>query len=213
MVYSLDRKHLPRVLFGFIVFSILVRIVMEHFGYPVFYFTLCRLDALGMGALLAVWFPDPAGMRRYVKPATVGFLATVAVGAPLYVLLSGRHLPAVQDTKFTVIAFLYMCALVVIVGSPASSPVQRLFTSRLLRWFGGISYGMYVFHPFVFQTVGWGLSRLAGESRYTGVSWLFLVDLASSFGLTFLVAFLSWKMYEQPILRAKRRFPADGGRA
>ena len=71
----------------------------------------------------------------------------------------------------------------------------------LMRW-GKISYGIYLFHPFIFLFVD-AIVRHTGQVQGHLVSRsVILVKLA----LTYLVASVSWKLIESPINQLKGRF-------
>ena len=68
---------------------------------------------------------------------------------------------------------------------------------KLILHLGVISYGLYVFHQFWIEVCFYGL-HLAGRHNF--------VASVAALGLTILTASLSYKHFELPILRLKRRF-------
>ena len=91
---------------------------------------------------------------------------------------------------------------------------MKLLNNRVLRYTGKISYGLYIFHPIFFPYYkGWALFRWSNglQNRLVGD----VITLAGEFALLYLVATISWKLFEQPILRLKKKFepkprPAPG---
>ena len=83
-----------------------------------------------------------------------------------------------------------------VVALVASFPCRPL-AWRPIAYVGTISYGMYLVHTFTGELA----RRLLGRD---GGGWL--VGLTAC-GLTLLIAAGSWHLFEQPILRLKRRFP------
>jgi peptidoglycan/LPS O-acetylase OafA/YrhL len=82
------------------------------------------------------------------------------------------------------------------------------FLPRSVVYLGRISYGLYVFHELIYYLVfhlgkAW-LLRLC-EALHL-VDWRGGVGTILSFLITVLVAHLSYRFYEQPFLRLKRRF-------
>jgi peptidoglycan/LPS O-acetylase OafA/YrhL len=85
---------------------------------------------------------------------------------------------------------------------------MSVLNNRFLRYTGKISYGLYIFHPIFFPYYkGWALFRWSN-----GLQNRFLADvvtLAGEMALLYAVASLSWRLFEQPILKLKRRFEAQ----
>jgi peptidoglycan/LPS O-acetylase OafA/YrhL len=69
---------------------------------------------------------------------------------------------------------------------------------RVLAFVGTISYGIYLYHVPVFLTLGksWGLPRDVGDLAL----WL-----GAGAACTLALAWLSWRLVEQPALRLARR--------
>ncbi|MFM9028643.1 MAG: hypothetical protein ACKOQ6_11720, partial [Bacteroidota bacterium] len=73
---------------------------------------------------------------------------------------------------------------------------------------GRISYGIYIFHLFIPSFTYWLLPQLGLEIQKG--KFLFVIF----FSITWLAAWLSWKLIEEPINRLKNRVPylrATGG--
>ena len=96
----------------------------------------------------------------------------------------------------------------------SSQFLGTLLRHHLVRRIGMISYGLYVWHKFVPLMIEdtlnachapalWYDLLLLGHSK--GV--LFgMTSVATSLALSFLVAELSWRLFESPINRLKRHF-------
>lgn len=87
------------------------------------------------------------------------------------------------------------CALIVDVLMSKSSPIRPLLESRALVGLGRMSYGVYLWHFPIF----WVLQRY-------GASWYVTLVIGSI--LTFIIAWLSFRFVEQPILKLKIHFPS-----
>jgi peptidoglycan/LPS O-acetylase OafA/YrhL len=92
-----------------------------------------------------------------------------------------------------------------------SSPLDALWQTPALRFFGRYSYGIYVLHPLLLLLVirgGFDVpyfaqllgSQLAGQAVFAGII------TAGSAG----VALVSWHFWEQPFLRLKSYVPMLG---
>lgn len=192
LVWMVPTERLPRMSLALIALAIGVRIGMLALGYEVFYFTLCRIDALAMGTLLATLEP---GM--VAKPITGKWLGAIAllvffILAGLWPWMSGTRNVIIQAVKFTGIAFVYF-GFIGFLFCCGERGIGRFFCSRPLVFAGTISYGLYVYHPFCFQ---------AFETSWrqpSGVTNAILVV-----ALTFLVATVSFYGFEKQFLRLKR---------
>ncbi len=82
-----------------------------------------------------------------------------------------------------------------------SEVFARLFSVRWLAGMGGISYGVYLWHELVQRAVFAGTLR----NSLHGTS-LFFLGGGVALGVTCLIAWLSWRMLERPVLRAPYPF-------
>lgn len=171
-------------------------------------FTLSRCDGLllgAAGATLERWRPGgawwPAARRA----------AWVAAGALFVLALARRGLrfddPWVLAVGQTPLAI--VCAVAVVGAGRAvdGSPASRLVGARILRTLGKYSYAVYLVNlpmAHAFDAL-WprGVSTLPSAVRPLGAMAWMLGALAAS--LT--VAWLSWRVLEQPVLRLKRYVP------
>ncbi len=83
---------------------------------------------------------------------------------------------------------------------------RPLMTFPPLAYLGAISYGLYLYHMWVIHPVRIGFTRLGWPVLSLG---FFLVALAGSV----VVAGLSFRFIEEPLLRLKARFANDGSAA
>jgi peptidoglycan/LPS O-acetylase OafA/YrhL len=195
MVYLLPRRRFFILVLATLLVPPFLRMVLLSHGITVFYFTLTRVDALGFGALLAVMLSDRSWLLRHQRLFRRLLIALTALLLPLFVLLSGSKHDWLQTAKSSLIPALYFALIGFCITDPSSRFLTRIFSLRWLRWLGGISYGLYVFHPLCFSLV----QKYAAPSSYVG-------DVAMSFGVTIAVAYVSFRFFETPILKLKRYF-------
>lgn len=162
-----------------------------------------RCDALALGGLLAAFLTEPVtGARRSLL--TKSFAAVVAVCALALGAIASRvglNLP-VGPPPWPALTLLvvngFWFSIVGLVVLLSGSPAVRFLSTRPLVYLGRISYGLYLYH-FVFL-------MLTNEALYVrGLAdklWMKLPAVA----LSFVVAALSWKYIERPILRWKDRY-------
>lgn len=168
--------------------------------------TVTRMDALAIGALLAL------GLRSEVWRARIaskrGRVSIAVVGALLLLMVKthgmNRHNPLVQIVGYLLIA-VASAALVAYAAWP--SP-PRLLAHPVLRFFGRYSYGIYIIHAplkhLAFDT--WKPTIEAHlESHPVATDVAFILVLTA---VTIGVALVSWTVLEKPCLRLKERWAA-----
>jgi peptidoglycan/LPS O-acetylase OafA/YrhL len=205
------RRTIAAVCFGAMVSSFLVRLWLARHGHSVAAYVLmpARMDALAVGAFLAVLNARPQGlaaMSRYVLP-----LAALAAAGIMAIAIDYRGLNAqaflVVTVALTCFAILFGAALVLLLNAGPTSWSRRLFTSRVLTFFGRYSYGLYVVHSLLL----FGLMRpffsaasvprvfgsvLPGVLLFTGIG----------IGLSIVISLVTWHVIERPFLELKRHF-------
>jgi len=204
VVFFTKREHLAKILIGFITVVTIGRYFgMYHFANA--HNSFFRMDEMAYGALIACWIRSEnfsvAKLRKWsmagawIIVPTVYWVLTQADWSWLrshgvvYVLLS------VGFTSWMGLAL----------TARSGSPLMKLLNNSFLRYTGKISYGLYIFHPIFFPYYkGWALFRWSNNlhNRILGD----VTTLVGEMALLYLVAGLSWRFFEQPILRLKSRF-------
>ncbi len=204
VVASLRPRDLTRLLIGLTGFALLFRIGLymwqpdnHHVQYLL---TPARFDTIALGSLLAIAWRAP-GQRVWklvVRAApwlVVSLLTLVGVANGF-----DRRDPSLRIWGYTAIAiaFAALVAWVVDRGPVRSTAVLR---NPVLMSFGKLCYGLYVLHIGAHLLALGVLGRVA--PGLLDQSWLeFPIAVAAAY----LVAWLSWRLFESPILRLKSRF-------
>jgi peptidoglycan/LPS O-acetylase OafA/YrhL len=156
----------------------------------------CRVDALAVGAILALTLRSPGGVpsvRRWVVPASLAGLAIVAALAIL------RPTVKLDDPGMMTIGYTALDWCFAGLVFAAATTRSNLLELGFLRAAGRYSYGLYVFHPLVM----WWIVR--------DVPWLERSELGFVLGSAIgsvVIAYVSYHAYERPFLRLKTRFAA-----
>lgn len=154
--------------------------------------TILRLDALLIGALLAMTIATPTVARIASNgPALLaaGVLAAMMIANSAASVMAT---PLLELGGFDVVALTAAVLIAHVVLRP-EAPISRALSAAPLVAIGKVSYGIYLFHYPIFMFV---------QSRdYTRQ-----VDIVLEYGLTAAAVIASWVFIEQPALRRKLRF-------
>jgi peptidoglycan/LPS O-acetylase OafA/YrhL len=172
--------------------------------------TPARIATLGIGAWLASAMREPLLRNRIERQAPRVCVIAAAILLLLYLpdfRFDGFE-PVMQTVGFPLLAIASAALLVLAMTARKRwSWYQRMFKSRVLRFFGKYSYGMYVLHlPVIVAFEGLSFTiagiPLVGGSHVPAAIAFTLVGLST----TTLLALLSWHLYEKQFLKLKSRF-------
>ena len=160
------------------------------------------LDSLGAGALLALCADPSRGVTHLRRP-----LIRICryVGIPLLAFVLLLHgldvLVGVRRIFFDLAIAMAGVALVDATSRGFDGMVGRLLSAGPVVYAGVISYGIYVWHPFVAHYVraAWCPEADFSNPRFYASAVVTLV-------VSFAIASLSWFLFERPITRLKRHF-------
>lgn len=167
----------------------------------------CRADALALGMLAALIWSSPSA-RAWLEKHTLILYAIFTFlfygVAYLWRWYSDPMLLLTQTAGYTVIA-LFFAVLLLIVLTERSFFLSGVMRLGFLRELGGISYCVYIIHTAVYffchQLI---LHTLPAVTDVPAAGVTFLAAL-----LTYGIAKLSWKYFEQPQLRRGHDFQYD----
>jgi peptidoglycan/LPS O-acetylase OafA/YrhL len=168
-----------------------------------------RLDALTLGAFLAVTARQPGGLDRLARALP---LVATAVGGLLVItffwtrLVSREELELVLPVRAALIEMLLACLLLWAVIAPGRSTTSRFFCSRPMVFLGTYSYGLYVYHHFISYYLAANRIDLQLAPRL-GSHWAALaLQAALGASASLALAYLSYELFEKRFLRLKRLF-------
>ncbi len=224
VILLLNRRQAMIACVGMLIGAPLLRVVMflalpQPQGlYFALYFTLCKLDTLALGALLALMARSPGGLVRYVKAAPWALLGTGLLLAPLLVFKPakvGFTGALTESTKLSLICLFCGSLLTLAISSTSRQFLGWFFTLRVMRFFGKYSYGIYIFHE-LFAPLFNGRLGAESLSRTLGIgNWYVttLIHIILAFVISVGVALISWNVLEKHMLKLKRYFEHGAERA
>jgi peptidoglycan/LPS O-acetylase OafA/YrhL len=211
-----ERKNLVQVLVGVVLISPVLRAALSvafkrnggDWGWWVVYgWTICRVDALALGVLLAISWANPGtrgwiGERvQWIYGAMAGLLAT-SVGFEALAAYQVRHTQAITDGFGRSSLELFSLCLVVIALANQGKANVAFMRWGWLREIGKISYCLYLTHWGIFWAVlHFGFGTRAGVSLRAD-----LLGGVVALGLTLAVAEISWKFFEGPVSKRAHRY-------
>jgi peptidoglycan/LPS O-acetylase OafA/YrhL len=210
VVFFFTRQQLTRICVGCFGVSFLVRFGFMLAGYPLagYVLTIARMDALAVGALLAVIFREPnhrAIISRWVWPAGV------VSGAVLISIFAWRGFHVtdklVLTIGFSALALMFGAVVSLSIMVAQDTWLGKLFSHPILITFGRYSYALYIFHPIVIfahqELIGKKALPFLLGSQLPALGLL----IATLTGATLFIAWCSWHAYESHFLKLKSLFP------
>jgi peptidoglycan/LPS O-acetylase OafA/YrhL len=168
--------------------------------------TVCCLDSLGLGALLATLAQrQPHAEVRRDRALFAGLLLGVALMV-VALGLSALGTGVVARRTVKVLAFsLVSLWLVARAVRGFRGPVGKFLASRPMVYLGTISYGLYLLHVFVPPLLAQIAESCGGSFAFKELSPT--LRFGVMFGVTLPLAMLSWHVLEKPLNDLKRWFP------
>lgn len=197
LIYLIPNRRLLILCFSTVAIAIFSRLIFLSLGVAIgqfWTFTLCRVDAIAIGAMLAVAEPLFRANKSHIR--TLAW-CTISMGIALLIawpLFSKSGSIWVSLFRYTVLACFYG-GLVGTVAFLKSFPGRSFFESPGLVLCGTISYGIYVYHPFCLK---FSHDFLSNQNMNLQA----LVGFFSSL----VIAYISFHIFEKPFLRLKKFF-------
>ena len=204
-------RRLLAITGGVMLAALAARIAVRRAGLggeAAYMFTVCRMDALAVGAAVAALIRMPAAhawlARQRVRIAT-GAGALFVAG---FATTGGYARASIADQTwgYTILALVFAALVLIVVldHERGRGWLGAIFQHPILRSFGTYSYGIYLFHQFINQLIGVPLlDRLLprGVGIKAGIVYMVAVTAAS-----YAVAFVSYHGFEKHFLALKKHF-------
>jgi peptidoglycan/LPS O-acetylase OafA/YrhL len=213
LVWLLPRRALAAVCAALVAGAFALRFGIHRTTFnatAAYVLTPARMDALALGALVAIAAREPSWWPRLRRAVPWVLAASTAAVAAVWVRQGGLFGgdPVVQVWAFGPLAAGF-AAVLVIALDPARSPrLARALSASPLRGAGKYSYGLYVLHyPIFLALEGAGLTSLALAGVLGGRVAGMLAFAAIAGVATLAAALASWHLLEKRFLRLKDLVP------
>lgn len=208
VVRKLSSAALAKTILVIILFEPVARAVSFAMGWAVgiSYYTWLVADGLAIGAALALYVRSPQFSRRGLATISGG-LATLAIlmlkfGAPYGILTRLRLLGAALQLTSVNMLFAGLLGITLLLGT---SRYAFLVKPAALRFFGNISYGLYLIHCLPFYWYD-DIAKAYWPGLSEGRAGLILMRFIIASAAAVLAAALSRRYFEEPFLRLKDKF-------
>jgi peptidoglycan/LPS O-acetylase OafA/YrhL len=163
------------------------------------------LDTIGFGALLA-WIYDN---KKAALPAVLKTLIVLSIIAVLIMIAqSFWYFPLILFPRNTVALITTALIIYFILYTNEKTKISKtVFENSFLLLIGRISYGVYLYHLMLFNYgYKWYYPMLGYIPFNLSPGLRFTIFIIINLFLLFVMAFLSWKYFEQPISDLKKYF-------
>jgi len=206
VVVACSRKSLFWVCSVLCIVALVLRYALLVNGVPgvaTYVMTITRMDSLCAGALLAIALRSVDWSARWAKyfPVICATCFLIVIGIDAFYPILKSESFAAYSIGHTLIALVFALLIGSLVVLPKNHLLNRLFCFHGLISLGKYSYAIYVFHRFVYQAV-------------KSFDWSFLSEsiqgwaiFAATLLCSYLVARISWILWESPFLALKVYMP------
>jgi peptidoglycan/LPS O-acetylase OafA/YrhL len=167
-------------------------------------YTWFNLDGLSLGALLAIWLRAPSFRRHQL--ARIALPITVVSAAAFFLLVGHSWADATVVKSACNLASAGFLACMLLLGT---SQWKFLVDRPVLKFFGFISYGLYLVHILAYHIADALLSRPLASLIVSGNPMIAtLLRFSGGFVLATAIAYLSRRSLEEAFLRYGHGFRA-----
>lgn len=204
-------SRLVRITLAIALAALVIRVAMRLAGAApdmVYQFTVCRMDALALGACVAALLRVEVARAWFMARVSHLYLAAGSLLAITFLVTRGFAVDdlSTQTLGDSALSVGFAIAVLAAVLVDRGRPMQRLLSLRALRFMGKYSYGIYVIHLPLHAFLGAALAGALGLATLRAGALYYLLVLS---GISIACAVVSYHVLERPFLRMKKRFAPD----
>jgi peptidoglycan/LPS O-acetylase OafA/YrhL len=201
LVRKISRPALTWILVSVViaapVLRIAIHLIFKNGNVADYVLMPCRADTLCLGVLIAILTRTPRLWNVVIaRPSAVYWLAGITFLGLIWMTYKGfgQFDDTMVSVGYSLLALFYTSCL--LLALTARGVLQTIFHYRALREFGVLSYCIYLIHMSLVEGVRRLLALRFGDSTRP----THFLSLAIGIPLIFVVAKLSWRFFEQPML-------------
>jgi peptidoglycan/LPS O-acetylase OafA/YrhL len=213
VVRKLSPARLVKALSGVLIFSLFLRLFLAAmYGADHDYWGInaatdwmpCRADDLALGMIVAVLWANPQSRIRLQQRLNISyagiFSCAAAVLAMSYWIMKPDSFVTATVAR-TVFGFFFVFILIIAL-TDKEGLLGNIFRWRPLRELGKVSYCVYIIHQAVDWVLHWSIFH--AQPRFD--SWPVIGVSVLAFAVTVLIAEISWRFFENPLIHRGHRY-------
>ena len=214
VVWWCARKRLETVSLVVLIASFAARAIAAemHVNHVALYvLTPFRLDALCLGAYFAMRARDGReGLTQLGRsaPRIAAVAAVALVASYVFNRFTSVLFESLHEARTTLFVILFGALLIAAITAPAGSLLSRIFESKVMRFLGKYSYGLYVYHHFFSWYFVTHRTENVLAARVGSHALAVAIQATAGTAISIVIAVLSFHYFEERFLALKRLWPS-----
>lgn len=161
----------------------------------IYSFTLCRIDALAIGCMLAVVAPKVVSKHAVVASMMGAVIFISIMAAITQSAVPYKKLPWVQLYGYSLIALSVAMMMLGVIKADVNNLIVTLLERPFMLMIGRASYSLYIWHLVFFPTIANVAMDMSGTTMTTFLSAFVMAALLASFATVLSYRFVESKFY------------------